>query len=119
MKPNLNHRHYLFLISVVLSSAVLTAQEKKSNYGNIPDELVAYDKYQKAYKYHFLEPMKFYGAGREKPEPTGLKEVRIGFLGPLEGSILMNLGQQMLQGASLPLKKQIKKADTRVFLSSL
>ena len=43
----------------------------------------------KAYKYHFLEPMKFYGAGREKLPPTDLKEVRIGFLGPLEGSILV------------------------------
>ena len=32
--------------------------------------------------------MKFYGAGREKKAPTNLKEVKIGFLGPLEGSIL-------------------------------
>ena len=80
-------------------------QEKKTNYGNIPDELVAYDKYQKAYKYHFLEPMKFYGAGREKAEPAGLKEVRIGFLGPLEGSILVDLGNQMLQGSVLAIEE--------------
>ena len=83
----------------------VAGQEKITNYGNIPDELVAYDKYQKAYKYHFLEPMKFYGAGREKAEPKGLKEVRIGFLGPLEGSILQNLGNQMLQGSVLAIEE--------------
>ncbi|HEX2969022.1 MAG TPA: ABC transporter substrate-binding protein [Bacteroidales bacterium] len=87
----------------VLTFTPVNAQDKKSNYGNIPDELVAYDKYQKAYKYHFLEPINFYGAGREKPEPAGLKEVRIGFLGPMEGSILVNLGKQMLQGAQLAI----------------
>lgn len=81
----------------------LTAQEKKPNYGNIPDELVAYDRYQKAYKYHFMEPMQFYGAGREKLPPKDLKEVRIGFLGPLEGSILKDLGKQMMQGAQMAI----------------
>jgi ABC-type branched-subunit amino acid transport system substrate-binding protein len=84
-------------------------QEKKVNYGNIPDELVAYDKYQKAYKYHFLTPMKFYGAGREIPAPTGLKEVRIGFLGPLEGSPIVSLGKQMLQGSQLAIEEANKK----------
>lgn len=106
-KPELSI--FLVLICVVLSTVVLSAQEKKPNYGNIPDELVAYDRYQKAYKYHFLEPMKFYGAGREKPEPTGLKEVRLGFLGPLEGTVLMNLGQQMLQGTQLAIEEANKK----------
>ena len=79
----------ILLITVLISIlpfSGLNGQEKPANYGNIPDELVAYDKYMKAYKYHFLEPIQFYGAGREKLPPTDLKEVRIGFLGPLEGS---------------------------------
>jgi len=95
------------LVSVSISMA--SGQQLPVNYGNIPDELVAFDKYQKAYKYHFIEPMEFYGAGRELPFPTDLKEVRIGFLGPLEGSIISNLGQQMLQGSVLAIEEANKK----------
>ena len=104
MKLQIKYSVALFVI-VLLSTAVGSAQEKIRNYGNIPDELVAYDKYMKAYKYHFIEPMEFFGAGREKKAPTDLKEVRIGFLGPLEGSILMNLGNQMLQGSMLAIEE--------------
>ena len=99
----------IFLLPVVW----VTGQQKPVNYGNIPDELVAYDKYQKAYKYHFIEPMKFYGAGREKLPPTDLEEVRIGFLGPLEGSIIMPLGIQMLQGSMLAIEEANKKGGYR------
>ena len=87
----------------------LNGQEKKVNYGNIPDELVAYDKYMKAYKYHFLEPIQFYGAGRDKLPPKDLTEVRIGFLGPLEGSVLVSLGKQMLNGSMLAIEEANKK----------
>ena len=106
---------YSILLSVCLSicSQNIFSQSKPSNYGNIPDELVAYDKYMKAYKYHFLEPMQFYGAGREKLPPVGLKEVRIGFLGPLEGSLLVNMGKQMLQGSQLAIEEANKKGGFR------
>ncbi len=101
---------YKIIISLILLLAFTAGyaqekQEKKVNYGNIPDELVAFDKYQKAYKYHFLEPIQFYGAGREKLPPADLKEVRIGFLGPLEGSVIISLGKQMLQGATLAIEE--------------
>lgn len=99
----------LFLISI----SRVSGQESSVNYGNIPDELVAYDKYQKAYKYHFLTPTWFYGAGREVPPPTDLEEVRIGFLGPLEGSIIMPLGVQMMQGAQLAIEEANKKGGYR------
>jgi branched-chain amino acid transport system substrate-binding protein len=106
-------RHNGFLLISLLISILpvsrLTGQEKPANYGNIPDELVAYDKYMKAYKYHFLEPIQFYGAGREKLPPSDLKEVRIGFLGPLEGSVIQPLGKQMLQGAMLSIEEANKK----------
>ncbi|MFN8241295.1 MAG: ABC transporter substrate-binding protein [Bacteroidales bacterium] len=100
-----------FLIAIILVSVcmpVLRAQKYNDNYGNIPKEYVAYDKYQKAYKYHFLEPIKFYGAGREIPPPKDLKEVRIGFLGPLEGSIIVPYGKQMLQGATMAIEEANK-----------
>lgn len=103
--------HYRILTFLILTTtcSILSGQQLPSNYGNIPDELVAYDRYMKAYKYHFLEPMKFYGAGREKLPPTNLTEVRIGFLGPLEGSIIQDLGEQMLHGATLAIEEANKK----------
>jgi branched-chain amino acid transport system substrate-binding protein len=100
----------LFLIlAAILSIARINGQEKVQNYGNIPDALVAYDKYQKAYKYFFLTPQLFNGAGREIPPPRDLKEVRIGFLGPLEGSNIIALGKQMLQGSELAIEEANKK----------
>jgi ABC-type branched-subunit amino acid transport system substrate-binding protein len=107
MKPPVGILVNLILI-FLLPFSWANGQEKKVNYGNIPNELVAYDKYQKAYKYHFLEPVQFYGAGREKLPPTDLKEVRIGFLGPLEGSIIVSLGKQMLQGSMLAIEEANK-----------
>jgi branched-chain amino acid transport system substrate-binding protein len=99
----------LIILMLLITSPLSYGQALPDNYGNIPNELVAYDKYMKAYKYHFIEPMKFYGAGREIPAPTDLKEVRIGFLGPLEGSIIMPLGVQMLHGAELAIKEANEK----------
>jgi len=109
MKPQLKYLSALFMICMLTFCHVNGQQKQPANYGNIPDELVAYDKYQKAYKYHFLEPIQFYGAGREKPAPAGLKEIRIGFLGPLEGSVIVSLGKQMLQGSMLAVEEANKK----------
>lgn len=108
MKLIVKYTLTLFLIYTLFILPVYS-QAKSENYGNIPDELVAYDKYMNAYKYHFLEPTQFYGAGREKLAPVGLKEVRIGFLGPLEGSILGNMGKQMLQGSMLAIEEANKR----------
>jgi ABC-type branched-subunit amino acid transport system substrate-binding protein len=108
MKPKYRNL-VIFILFLLFPFSWLIAQELPKNYGNIPDELVGYDKYQKAYKYHFLVPMQFYGAGRELKPPTDLKEVRIGFLGPLEGSILSDLGKQMLQGSEMAIEEANKK----------
>jgi branched-chain amino acid transport system substrate-binding protein len=108
MKPQIRNL-VTSILFFLLSLSWVNGQEKIKNYGNIPDELVAFDKYQKAYKYHFLTPTLFYGAGREIPAPTDLKEVRIGFLGPLEGSIISDLGKQMLQGSILAIEQANKK----------
>ena len=108
----MKHHNRLLLIALLFAIqplSCLTGQEKPANYGNIPDELVAYDKYMKAYKYHFLTPTQFYGAGREIPPPANLEEVRIGFLGPLEGSPIVSLGKQMLQGSQLAIEEANRK----------
>ena len=104
-------RHFLvatFLITFLLPGLILKAQEQKQNYGKAPDELFPYQKFTKAYKYHFLEPIQFYGAGRELRAPADLKEVRIGFLGPLSGSVMVPQGKQMLQGATLAMEEANK-----------
>ncbi len=92
-------------LGILLSISILTGQEKGQNYGKAPDELFPYSKYQKAYRYHFLEPILFYGAGREKMPPKDLKDVRIGFLGPLSASVMVPQGKQMLQGATLAVEE--------------
>ncbi|NMC36988.1 MAG: amino acid ABC transporter substrate-binding protein [Bacteroidales bacterium] len=101
----------ILIVNIIILTHISWAkgQQTQANYGNIPDELVAYDKYQKAYKYHFLTPTWFYGAGREIPPPKDLDEVRLGFLGPLEGSIIQPLGVQMMQGALLAVEEANKK----------
>jgi ABC-type branched-subunit amino acid transport system substrate-binding protein len=105
-------KHFLiaaFLITLLLSASILNGQEQKQNYGKAPDEIFPYDKYVKPYKYHFLVPLTFNGAGRELKPPTDLKEVRIGFLGPLSGSIMVPQGQQMFHGATLAIEESNKK----------
>jgi branched-chain amino acid transport system substrate-binding protein len=100
----------LSLIYLIAFLSITFSQQKNAeNYGNIPETYTAYGQYQKAYKYHFLTPMSFYGYGREEAAPVGLKEVRIGFLGPLEGSNIIDYGKQMLQGAQLALEEANKK----------
>ncbi|NQU53352.1 MAG: hypothetical protein HQ522_12525, partial [Bacteroidetes bacterium] len=98
----------IFLI-IIFSGMNLNAQEKKLMYGNTPDSVFPYNNFQKAYKYHFVEPILFNGPGREKLPPKGLQEVRIGFLGPLEGSAIVPLGKQMLNGATLAIEEANNK----------
>ena len=107
MKPN----YWVFVIFILIlmfQGRDLKAQEKDLMYGKTPKEFSPYNKFQKAYKYHFLEPIQFYGAGREKLAPKDLEEIRIGFLGPLEGSALISLGKQMLNGANLAIEEANK-----------
>jgi branched-chain amino acid transport system substrate-binding protein len=101
------------LVLILISASIISGQQYQENYGNVPENYVAYDNYQKAYKYHFLTPIGFYGAGREVPPPSNLKEVRIGFLGPLEGSVIVAYGTQMLQGATLAIEEANKKGGYR------
>lgn len=97
----------LSLVCIVLFSTFIDAQAqyKEKNYGNTPDEVVPYANFQNAYKKHFVEPMPFRGSGREKAAATGLETVKIGFLGPLEGSKDVPKGQQMLQGSILAIEE--------------
>lgn len=88
-----------------LSLRQADAQYEEKSYGNTPEKQKPYANYQNAYVSHFQKEIKFYGAGREKPEPKGLTEVRIGLLAPLEGNVLVPQGKQLLQGATLAMEE--------------
>ena len=102
-------------VFMMFSFSYLAGQDKDNDsdkdlkYGKTPNDMFPYHNFTNAYKYYFTEPMKFYGAGREKLPPKDLKEVRIGFLGPLEGSVIVPFGIQMLQGATLAMEEANKK----------
>ena len=102
-------RKLLILVSAVfilLPVLKLHSQEDTINYGRTPDDWIPYGKFQKAYKNFFDDEQAFTGYGREKPEPTDLEEIRIGILGPFEGSIMKPQGMQMLQGAMLAAEEE-------------
>jgi ABC-type branched-subunit amino acid transport system substrate-binding protein len=106
-------KNRLFFLSVfgmlLMLISELSGQEKNLNYGRTPDEMIPFGRFQKAYVNFFAVPQEFTGAGREKPAPTNLKTVKIGFLGPLEGSVITPLGIQMLQGTILAIEEANKK----------
>jgi len=105
MKPNFTIFITVLIGLLSLNLYILKAQEDK-NYGKTPDELFPFSRFQEPYIRHFIYPPQPYlGPNREKPEPAGLKEVRIGFLGPLEGSALVDYGVQMIQGVELAIEK--------------
>ena len=87
----------------------VSGQKKEENYANTPKDMVPYGRFHKAYIYFFDTPQLFTGAGREKPEPKGLKEVRIGFLGPLDSTSLVPQGKQMLNGCILAIEEANKE----------
>ena len=81
-------------------------EKEEQNYGNTPDEIFPFSRFQDPYKRYFVYPPQPYlGPNRDKPEPTDLEEVRIGFLGPMEGSYIIEYGTQMLQGATLAIEE--------------
>ncbi|HKK42567.1 MAG TPA: ABC transporter substrate-binding protein [Bacteroidales bacterium] len=100
----LNRKLLTVLVALlILPLSFLKGQDEKINYGKAPDEIFPFDKFTKAHEYFFLKPIECYSAGREIPPPKNLKEVRIGFLGPLDGSMIIDLGTQMLHGCEMAI----------------
>ncbi|MFC2125486.1 ABC transporter substrate-binding protein [Bacteroidota bacterium] len=83
----------------------LVGQTDSTNYGNTPEELLPFGRFQNPYIHFFEEPMEFRGSGRDKKPPSNLESVKIGFLGPLEGTIQAPMGNQMLQGTILAVEE--------------
>jgi branched-chain amino acid transport system substrate-binding protein len=76
-------------------------------YGGVPEDLRPYSKFTTPYFEHYTDLIEYNGVAREVPDPdlNSLKEVRIGFLGPLENHPDAGLGQRMLHGASLAIEE--------------
>jgi branched-chain amino acid transport system substrate-binding protein len=74
-------------------------------YAGEPADLSPYAKFAAPYDLNYIHPNIYSGAGRELPEPVGLKEVRIGFFGPIEHNPEQVFGLRMLHGAQLAMEE--------------
>ncbi len=74
-------------------------------YAGEPADMSPYEKFVKPYDLNYTHPNIYTGAGRDIPEPKNLKEVRIGFFGPIEHSPELLFGQRMLNGAQLAVEE--------------
>ncbi len=83
----------------------LRAQEDSIRYAGTPARLSPFREYQSPYLFFFDERLEHLGPGRDKPAPSELTEVRLGFLGPIEGSRDARMGTRMLQGATLAVEE--------------
>jgi len=78
----------------------------EGSYGRTPDKLLPYSGDESPpYRKVFEEPPVFRGAGRDKPEPKGLKSVRIGLLAPLDGTRDDDQGRALKQGVELAIEE--------------
>jgi branched-chain amino acid transport system substrate-binding protein len=72
-------------------------------YAQVPPDLQPYEHFAKPYYENYTETNVYVGAGRLIPVPTNIKEVRIGFLGPIAQQADQVYGLQMLHGAELAI----------------
>ena len=70
-------------------------------YAGEPDDLKPYSKFAAPYDTNYTHPNIYLGAARDIPEPKNLKEIRIGFFGPIEHNSESVLGLRMLHGAQM------------------
>ncbi len=121
MSPGKLFSSIVLILFVLSHVAAVLAEEQKTpsvqasiSYGNTPDRYKPFGRFAEPYKRFFLEPIEYTGPGREKPEPKGLKSVKIGFLGPIEQTVSVAtggmshekpLGTKMLQGVQLAIEQ--------------
>ena len=74
-------------------------------YAGEPDDMSPFVKFSKPYYLNYTRPDIFPGPGRDEQDPKGLKEVRIGFYGPIEHSPDAVYGQRMLHGTQLAVEE--------------
>ena len=75
-------------------------------YAGEPADLRPFAKFTTPYELNYVHPNVYSGAGRDLPEPRGLSEIRIGFLGPIENNPEHVFGMRMLHGAELAIEER-------------
>ncbi len=74
-------------------------------YAGEPMDLRPYAKFEEPYSENYLEPNIYVGAGRDVPDPKDVREIRIGFMGPVAPSPDAADGLRMLHGAQLAVEE--------------
>ena len=74
-------------------------------YAGEPVDLSPYAKFAAPYDLNYTHPNIYSGAGRDIPEPKDVKEVRIGFFGPVAPNPESVFGLRMLHGAQLAMEE--------------
>jgi len=72
-------------------------------YAGTPPDLEPYEHYVKPYYENYTHPNIYTGAARDIPDPKDVKEVRIGFLGPIAKQADQVYGLRMLHGAQMAI----------------
>ncbi|HUY94388.1 MAG TPA: ABC transporter substrate-binding protein [Terracidiphilus sp.] len=72
-------------------------------YAGTPQDLEPYERFVKPYYENYTHPNIYTGAARDIPDPKDVKEVRIGFLGPIAKQADQVYGIRMLHGAQMAI----------------
>jgi branched-chain amino acid transport system substrate-binding protein len=87
--------------------------KREANYAHTPEDVEPFGGV-KPYTEHFLMQLEYTGPGRSIPEPSDLKTVKLGFIGPIEATVSVATGGQshekalgikMLQGSKLAVEQ--------------
>lgn len=72
-------------------------------YARTPEDLEPYARFTKPYYENYTQPNIYTGAARDIPDLKNVKEVRIGFLGPIAKQADQPYGMRMLHGAQMAI----------------
>ncbi|MGA8906654.1 MAG: ABC transporter substrate-binding protein, partial [Acidobacteriaceae bacterium] len=72
-------------------------------YAGEPEDLRPYAKFSQPYDVNYTQPNRYFGAGRDIPDPTDVSEVLIGFIGPVAKQADQVFGLRMLHGAQMAI----------------
>ncbi|MFZ0772163.1 MAG: ABC transporter substrate-binding protein [Candidatus Sulfotelmatobacter sp.] len=83
------------------------AQRSLKPYTGAPDDLRPFSKFTTPYHEYYQDLVEYNGAARDVPDPElkDLSEIRIGFVGPLYNHPQQDLGNRMLNGATLAIEE--------------
>ena len=79
------------------------AERSMKPYAQEPEDMRPFSKFTQPYYQHYVDLVEYNGAARDLPVAKNVREVRIGFIGPLENHPDAALGKRMLNGAQMAI----------------